>query len=161
MVALGLALVALGVYVAAGYYMLYSVHYAIGDALVRAGDARGVLFSRDPHLAAWGFVWFPGPVVLELPFMLVASPLDHAAFAGALTTAACGAATVLVLVRLFRRLGLSEPVVAGLALTYCLNPVVIFYCANGMSEASFYLAASVFLLGIIQWYKEGGLGPSS
>jgi hypothetical protein len=76
--------------------------------------------------------------------------------AGALTTAACGAANVVVLVRLFRRLGLSEPVVAGLTLTYCLNPVVIFYCANGMSEASFYLAASVFLLGIVQWYKEGG-----
>jgi hypothetical protein len=153
---LALALVALGVYVAVGYYLLYSVHYAIGDALVRAGDARAVLFSRDPHLAAWGFVWFPGPVVLELPFMLVASPLDHAAFAGPLTTAACGAATVLVLVRLFRRLGLSEPVVGGLTLTYCLNPVVIFYCANGMSEASFYLAASVFLLGIVQWYSDGG-----
>ena len=55
-----LALVALGVYVALGYYLLYSVHYAIGDALVRSGDARAVLYSRDPHLAAWGFVWFPG-----------------------------------------------------------------------------------------------------
>lgn len=151
-----LALVALGVYVALGYYLLYSVHYAIGDALVRSGDARAVLYSRDPHLAAWGFVWFPGPVVLELPVMLIASPLNHAALAGPLTTAACGAANVLVLVRLFRRLGLSEPVVAGLTLTYCLNPVVIFYCANGMSEASFYLAASVFLLGIAQWFKEGG-----
>jgi hypothetical protein len=46
--------------------------------------------------------------------------------------------------------------VAGLTLTYCLNPVIIFYCSNGMSEASFYLAASVFLLGVVQWFKEGG-----
>jgi hypothetical protein len=151
-----LALIALAVYIAAGCYMLYSVNYAIGDAMVRAEDARAVLFSRDPHLAAWGFVWFPGPVVLELPFMLVASPLNHAALAGPLTTAFCGAATVLVLVRLFRQLGLSDPVVAGLTLTYCLNPVIIFYCANGMSEASFYLAVSVFLLGIVQFFKEGG-----
>jgi hypothetical protein len=149
-------LVALGVYVAAGWFMLYSVHYVIGDAMVRAEDARAVLYSRDPHLAAWGFVWFPGPVVLELPFMLFTSPLNHAALAGPLSTAVCGAATVLVLVRLFRSLGLSEPVVAGLTLTYCLNPVIIFYCANGMSEASFYLAASVFLLGIVQWFKQGG-----
>ena len=74
----------------------------------------------------------------------------------ALSTATCGAFTVLVLVRLFRRLGLSEPVVAGLTLTYCFNPVMIFYCANGMSEASFYLSASVFLLGIVLWFKEGG-----
>ena len=73
-----------------------------------------------------------------------------------LSTATCGAFTVLVLVRLFRRLGLSEPVVAGLTLTYCFNPVMIFYCANGMSEASFYLSASVFLLGIVLWFKEGG-----
>ena len=152
----GLALVALGVYLAAGYYMVYSVHYAIGDALSRSEDARAVLYSRDPHLAAWGFVWFPLPVVLQLPFMLVMSPLDQAAMAGPLSTAVCGAIAVLVLVRLFRHLGLSEPVVGGLTLTYCLNPVIIFYCANGMSEASFYLAASVFLLGIVDWFSEGG-----
>ena len=151
-----LALVALGVYIGAGYYLLYSVHYAIGDALVRAGDARAVLYSRDPHLAAWGFVWFPGPVVLELPFMAIASPLNYAPLAGPVTTAACGAATVLVLVRLFRRLGLGELTVAGLTLTYCLNPVIIFYAANGMSEASYYLAVSVFVLGIVQWFKDGG-----
>ncbi|MGO9661278.1 MAG: hypothetical protein ACLP7F_23355 [Acidimicrobiales bacterium] len=154
-----LAVVAFAVYVGAGCYMLYSVHYEIGDALSRSEDARAVLFSRDPHLAAWGFVWFPGPVVAELPFMLLASPLNHAALAGPLSTAACGAVTVLVLVRLFRRLGLSEPVVAGLTLTYCLNPVIIFYCSNGMSEASFYLAAAVSLLGVIWWYQEGGPLP--
>src|SRR5579863_2562663 len=150
-----LALVALGVYIGAGYYLLYSVHYAIGDALVRAGDARAVLYSRDPHLAAWGFVWFPGPVVLELPFMAIASPVDYAPLAGPVTTAVCGAATVLVLVRLLRRLGLGELTVAGLTLTYCLNPVIIFYAANGMSEASYYLAVSVFALGIVQWFKDG------
>ena len=149
-----LAVAAFGVYVAAGCFMLYSVHYAIGDALSRSADARAVLFSRDPHLAAWGFVWFPGPVVLELPFMAVVSPLNHAALAGPLSTATCGALTVLVIVRLLRRLGLSEPVVAGLTLTYCLNPIIIFYCGNGMSEASFYLAASVFMLGVVWWYQE-------
>jgi hypothetical protein len=151
-----LTIVAFGIYVAAGCYMFYSVHYAIGDALARAEDARAVLFSRDPHLAAWGFFWPPGPVVLELPFMLLASPLNHAWLGASLSTAACGAATVLVLVRLLRRLGLSEPVVAGLTVTYCLNPIVIFYAGNGMSEGSFYLAASVFLLGIVRWYQEGG-----
>ena len=147
---------ALGIYVAAGCFMLFSVHYEIGDALSRSEDAREVLFSRDPHLAAWGFVWFPLPVVLQLPFMAVMSPLNQAALSGPLSTAACGAVTVLVLVKLFRRLGLSEPVVAGLTITYCLNPVIIFYCGNGMSEASFYLAASVFLLGIVAWFQEGG-----
>jgi hypothetical protein len=153
---LALALMALGIYVAAGCFMLFSVHYEIGDALSRSEDAREVLFSRDPHLAAWGFVWFPLPVVLQLPFMAVMSPLNQAALSGPLSTAACGAVTVLVLVKLFRRLGLSEPVVAGLTITYCLNPVIIFYCGNGMSEASFYLAASVFLLGIVAWFQEGG-----
>ncbi len=151
-----LAVVAFGAYLAAGCYMLYAVHYAIGDSLSRSEDARAVLFSRDPHLAAWGFVWFPGPVVAELPFMLIVSPLNHAALAGPLSTATCGALTVLVLVRLFRRLGLSEPVVAGLALTYALNPVIIFYGGNGMSEGSFYLCASVFLLGVVEWYQGGG-----
>jgi hypothetical protein len=139
--------------------MLYSVHYAIGDALSRSEDARAVLFSRDPHLAAWGFVWFPGPVVLQLPFMAIVSPLNQAALAGPLSTATCGALTVLVMVKLFRRLGLSEPMVAALTVAYCLNPVVIFYCANGMSEASFYLAASITLLGVVWWYQEGGSRP--
>jgi hypothetical protein len=139
--------------------MLYSVHYAIGDALSRSEDARAVLFSRDPHLAAWGFVWFPAPVVLELPFMAVVSPLGQAALAGPLSTATCGALTVLVMVKLFRRLGLSEPMVAALTVAYCLNPVIIFYCSNGMSEASFYLVASIALLGVVWWYQEGGSRP--
>jgi hypothetical protein len=151
-----LAVVAFGVYVAAGCYMLYSVHYAIGDALSRSEDARAVLFSRDPHLAAWGFVWFPGPVVLELPFMLIVSPLNQAALAGPLSTAMCGTITILVMVKVLRRLDLSEALVAALTAVYCFNPIIIFYSANGMSEASFYLAASVFFLGLVRWYQEGG-----
>ena len=156
---LALATVSLGVYIAAGVFMFYSVHYAIGDALARAEDARAVLFSRDPHLAAWGFFWPPGPVLLELPFILFTSPLNQAFLGAILSTATCGAATVLVLVKLLRRLGLSEVLVAALTVTYCLNPIVIFYAGNGMSEGSFYLAASVFLLGIVEWYQEGGPRP--
>src|SRR5690349_4617983 len=39
------------------------------DSLSRTANAFYVLFSRDPHLAAVGFVWNPLPSLIQLPLL--------------------------------------------------------------------------------------------
>jgi 4-amino-4-deoxy-L-arabinose transferase-like glycosyltransferase len=149
-----LALGALVVYVATALWLLYAIDYHIGDALYRTANARFMLQSRDPHLAAVGFVWPPLPVLLQLPFMLVLGPLQHAVVAGPLSTACCGALTVPVIAAICRSLDLSRPLAITLTAAYALNPVTVFSAANGMSEAWFYLFTAVALLGLVRWTRR-------
>jgi hypothetical protein len=144
----------LAVYVAAAVWMLYGMNYEIGDAIARTADARYMLFSRDPHLAAVGFVWLPLPVIGQLPFMLVLSPLHQAVFAGPLSTCVAGALVVVVLCRTCRLLRLTRGVSTVLVLCYALNPVTVWTAANGMSETWFLLFAAISLHGLLRWTRD-------
>jgi hypothetical protein len=110
-----------------------------------------MLYSRDPHLAAVGFVWLPLPVIMQLPFMLVLSPLTQAVAAGPLSTTLAGAATVAVIGAITQTLGLSKRFSMAATALFAFNPVIVFTAANGMSESWFYLFASVALLGLLRW----------
>jgi hypothetical protein len=145
---------ALGTYVAAAIWMLAGMRYEIGDAVSRSSDARIMLFSRDPHLAAVGFVWLPLPVLAQLPLMLVLSPLQHAAYAGPLTTSISGAITALVVARICIQLRLPRWLSIALTVLYAFNPVVVFTSANGMSESWFWTGASIALLGLVRWRRN-------
>src|ERR1041385_9278526 len=48
-------------YIALGSYLALVLHAYHGDAYSRVANAYYVLYSRDPHLAAIGFVWMPLP----------------------------------------------------------------------------------------------------
>jgi hypothetical protein len=150
----GLAFVCLALYICVGVWLLFGLHYVIGDAMVRATNARIMLFGRDPHLAAIGFVWMPLPVLCTLPLTLVLEPFGLALFAGALGTALAGSLTVVVLARVCRDLGLRQGVSFAICAAYGFNPVVVFFSANGMSEAWFLLFASVAVLAFLRWWRE-------
>ena len=47
------------VYLAVGYWLQVRHGFILGDALSRVSAAQGALFSRDPHLAAIGFIFTP------------------------------------------------------------------------------------------------------
>src|SRR6476620_5515115 len=79
------------VYLAVGYWLQVRHGFIIGDALSRVSAAQSVLFSRDPHLAAIGFIFTPMTAMLQMPPVLL-SPLwpdlTERAFAGSLMSAA-------------------------------------------------------------------------
>ena len=58
---------AFSVYAAAGYWLHINNVFIIGDALSRVSAAQSVLFSRDPHLAAIGFIFTPLTAMLQMP----------------------------------------------------------------------------------------------
>ena len=145
--------IALVVYLAAGWWMRYQLHYAIGDALSRSADARAVVESRDPHLTAVGFVWLPLPVLVQLPFSLVLSKLNWADFAGPMSTAACTAAMVVLFAKITETLKLRLGIALILTTLLAFNPVVVYYAANGMSEASSFMFYCLAALGLVRWSR--------
>jgi hypothetical protein len=147
----------LGIYLTFALY-LRSLDIFIGDAVARTANAFWVLFSRDPHLGAIGFVWNPLPSLMQLP-LVAALRLLHVdvMLAGNLMSAACGATTLATLNVAIRRAGLRAGLRWPVIALYGLNPMIMFYSANGMSEAPFIACLVLAVVGFIWWSETHSL----
>ena len=144
-------LVGFASYVLLAMWMRAGLHYAIGDSLSRNQSARTVLFGSQPKLSALGFVWPPLPTMAEFPLVAILEPFGHAAFAGPLMSAFFGAATIVVLLRLARRLGVTPWKGWLVVCLYSINPVIGFHSANGMSESPYFFFIALLALGFSGW----------
>ncbi len=61
---------------ALGFYISYVKGYMHTDALSRVANAFYVLYSRDPHLGAIGFIWNPLPSLMEMVLLIFLSDLS-------------------------------------------------------------------------------------
>lgn len=124
--------------------------------------ANRMLFSRDPHLAAIGFVWGPIPVLLLLP-LVAFKPLWPAlvtdALAGHIVSAVFMAGAVAQLFRLLGAMQVDRRLRWVLTAVFALHPVIVLFAANTMSEAVFLF----FLLGtahhLTVWLQTRELRP--
>src|ERR1700750_2530653 len=66
--------VALAIYLGVGYWLQVRHGFIRGDAWSRVSAAQAVLFSRDPHLAAIGFIFTPLTALVQVPSIAL-SPL--------------------------------------------------------------------------------------
>ncbi|MEU8659031.1 hypothetical protein [Actinoplanes philippinensis] len=129
-----------------------------GDSASRVANAWYTLFSRDPHLAAIGFVWNPLPSLILLPFLplgLIFPALTQQGLLVVLVSAALMTATVAVLHDVLRRSGV--PRTARLVLTggFALHPMIVIYSGNGMSEACFLLCLMLAVRALVIWLADG------
>lgn len=138
-------------YLVVGLWLLAVGNYAINDALVRSSNARVILFSRDPHLAALGAVWMPLPVLVQVPVVAVLEPFGLAWASSVIYSASFTVASLALLVALGRRMGLREPLVAVLVILYGFNPVVWLWAALGMTEANFFFLAALATYFYLRW----------
>jgi len=131
---------------------------AMTDALARVADASYVLFARGPHPEAIGFVWNPLPSLLAIPLVALKPlwpSLVREAIALNLVSALFGAVAVYYMLRIMRRLGLPRPLRWGVVALFALNPAVVFYAVNGMSDLMMGATMLAALDGL--WgYLEGG-----
>src|SRR4051812_17837220 len=67
-------------------WYLYVVQIYAGDAVSRAVLAHNIILSRDPHLAAIGFIWSPLQSMVELPFIALLVPFKQTIFAAQITS---------------------------------------------------------------------------
>src|SRR3990172_1357561 len=137
-------------YLLLAWWLYFPSHVWLGDAVARTANGVYAVLSRDRHLAAIGFVWLPGPTIVQLPFILLLDAGRAPLFAGNLMSVISAAATVLVLWRLLERLQVPPRYNLALVALYALNPMTLFYAANGMSEAPF---VSLVLLVIWQYLE--------
>lgn len=114
--------------------------YLMGDALSRTYAAQAVLFSRDPHVSAIGFVFTPLTALLQLPlvaFSDLVPALTRWNISGIVVSAAFMAGTVVMVYGICRDRGCERFQTIALTAVFAINPMIVFYGANGMSEAIF------------------------
>jgi hypothetical protein len=152
-----LFLFVLAVEIALGLYYAYKLDYTHSDAMSRVANAFYVLYSRDPHLAAIGFVWNPLPSLVNVLFLLLYPIFPAVAshgLAGVLMSSlfAAGTAVLLASEGLRYRLGTVTSVL--LALLYCLNPFVLLFGSNGLSDAPFHFFTMWTVIAFARWLHD-------
>lgn len=149
--------VAFAVYVAVGYWLQVTNGFILGDALSRVSAAQSVLFSRSPHLAAIGFIFTPLTAMVQIP-VIAASPifpdLAARAFAGSIMSAAFMAGAVVQILSMGTDRGLPRWYAVTITALFALNPMIIFYGSNGMSEAPFIFFISWAVRRLILWMVD-------
>lgn len=114
--------------------------YHNGDAVSRTANAAYVLFSRNPHLGAVGFVWNPLPSLAQLPILALKGlwpALQTTALAGVVMSACFMAGAVVQLRNLLRDHGTPRWWTVLVTATFAVYPLVLLYGADGLSEAPY------------------------
>jgi hypothetical protein len=133
-------------------------HLIPGDAISRLANAYYVLFSRDPHLGAMGFVWNPLPSLILLPVLplkALVPALTHDGLLAPLSSALFMAGTVGVGNDALRRLPVARTPRLALTLLLAVHPMTLIYAGNGMSEAFFLFFLILTVRGLLQWLNDG------
>lgn len=148
----------LALYALIAAWLVLGEHSVMEDAISRVANASYVVDSRQPKLANVGFVWTPLPSLLVLPFL----PLQHlwpalvgqGLLANALSAVAM-AASVRVLHGLLGDLRVGKRVSLALAVLFGLQPMIVWFGANGMTEALLVLFLLLASRNLVRWRGDG------
>ncbi|BBY27777.1 glycosyltransferase family 39 protein [Mycolicibacterium sediminis] len=158
-VALFAALAAL--YFGVGTLLVLRYNLFDPDAPSRVANAGYVVFSRQPHLSAIGFVWNPLPSMVEIPVLQFSRwwpELKTHGLAAVVQSSLFMAGAALMV----RRIALDRGVGAGWRWVavgcFALQPMIVVYGASGMSEAAetFFLVWTIRHLA--QWIRSDRVG---
>jgi hypothetical protein len=147
-------LVPLAAYLTFAGFLAFVWHSYHGDAQARLANAFYVLYSRDPHLAAVGFVWQPFTSFAELPLLLLKglwSPLVRNFFAGNIMSALFMALAVHHARKTMLESGVPTPTRVILTSLLAFNPMIWLYGANAMSEAGYLFWLMVGVRYFVRW----------
>ena len=142
------------VFLAIGAILVFRYASSNGDATARVANAYYMLFSRDPHLAAIGFVWNPLPSLAVLPLLPLRAfwpALTQRAFAGNVVSAVLMAGAVWLIWRILADLEVRRPARLALTALFFLNPMILYYGGNGMSEGLFLFTLLLTTRYLVDW----------
>ncbi|MFD6157056.1 ArnT family glycosyltransferase [Nocardia sp. NPDC060256] len=143
-------------YLAAGTWLSAGNGFLMGDALSRVSATQATLFSRDPHLSAIGFVFTPLTSLAQLPMVALAQwfpGITVWGLSGVLMSALFMAGAVAMVFGIGTDRGAPLWLSGGVALLFAINPMVVFYGANGMSEAPFLFCLCWAMRRLIRWMR--------
>ncbi|WP_245847644.1 ABC transporter [Dietzia natronolimnaea] len=141
-------------YLAVGLYLSLGANYLQGDALSRVADTRAALLSRDPHLAAIGFIFTPLTALAQLPLVSLSGWFPGLT-RWSLTAVAVSAPAMAAAVTQIHALATERRCPAwftwGVTLVFGLHPMIVYYGANGMSEALFVFFVVWAVRRLVRW----------
>lgn len=157
---LGFASFILGL--AIGGYLTLHLHYMSYDAVSRVAHAFFVLWSRNPHLGAIGFVWTPLSSILAMPLVLF-YPLWPAivreGLAGIVISALFAGIGTYYLTRLLALFTIPATWRIMMVLIFMLNPMILLYSANGMTDGMMVTCVIATYTGIYEYLESRSLRP--
>jgi len=149
--------VSAAVYIAVGYWLQVRHGFILGDSLARVAASQSALFSREPHLAAIGFIFTPLTALVQLP-LIALSPLWPAlterAFAASVMSAIFMAGAVVQILSMGIDRGLPRWFGVGVATLFAIHPMIVFYGSNGMSEAPFIFFMTWAVRRLLLWMVD-------
>ncbi|MGV0741194.1 ABC transporter [Mycolicibacterium sp. XJ870] len=131
--------------------------FIIGDALSRVQAAEAVIDSRQPHLAAIGFIFTPLTAMVDIPgifFRELWPDLVTYGFVASIASALFMAGAVVQVLSIGTDRGLPRPYAVAITALFALNPMIIFYGSNGMSEAPFIFFLVWTVRRLILWMVD-------
>jgi len=144
-------------YLAVGYWLQVRNGFILGDSLARVAASQSALFSREPHLAAIGFIFTPLTALVQLP-MTAASPLWPAlterAYSASIMSAFFMAGAVVQVLSMAIDRGLPRWYGLSIAGLFAVHPMIVFYGSNGMSEAPFIFFMTWAVRRLILWMVD-------
>jgi hypothetical protein len=150
-------LLPLALYLAGGAYLAFEVHVVMVDSFFRLGNAYWAMYSRDPHLAAIGFVWSPLPAVglfPLLPFKALLPDLVASGYASNIQSSVFMAGAVFQLRGALADLNLRRAPRLLLTALFALHPMIAYYGMNGMSEALLVFFLILAARRLMAWLDE-------
>ena len=143
--------IAAGVYFWVGYQTVVEDGVVVFDALDRLTRAYMVWHNEPPKLAAIGFVFPPLTTMSFLPFTIV-KPLATSLVALPLVSSIFGGSMVVSMNRLLARCSMPARRRWLMLALFALNPLVIFYAGNGMSEVVYLALLTFSLYCFVSWF---------
>jgi hypothetical protein len=140
-------------YFALGYRVVVHQHLAVSDAVSRLAHAYFVWYNHPQKLTAVGFVWPPGMTLVFLPFAAVKT-LATSLAALPLTSAVFGAALLVVLEKILCDHGMAPFPRYVLVVLFGVNPMIVFYATNGMSEVVYLFLLTAGVGGVLRWLRR-------
>ena len=125
-----------------------------GDAISRVGSGQAVVWSRDPHLEAIGFIWGPFPTLFQLPLIALRRlwlPMTSEGIAAIVVSAAFMAGSMVQLLAWGRECGAGRVARVLTLLLVAAHPLIWTHGANGMSEACWLFFLLLCLRHLARW----------
>jgi hypothetical protein len=136
-------LVSLVLNLGCAWYLANVIQIGNADGLSRTANAWYVIFSRDPHLSAIGFVWPILPSLVQIPLLPLVRMLGTPELAGWVMSGVSGSATLCVLGAIFGEFGVTGWTRLLWLLFIQIHPQFWYLSASGLAEMP-----ALFLLGL-------------
>jgi hypothetical protein len=145
-----IAVAAAVIYAIVGYLTVVHGHVVQFDALDRLADTYMAWWNDPPKLSAIGLSLAPVGTLVFLPLALI-KPLATSLVALPLVTAVAAGGALTMLNTLLARCEIGSGIRYAILALVGINPMFVFYAANGSPEALGLFLAAAALLALISW----------